>query len=74
MSYLSHFHESIKNPEQFWGRQAEKIDWFKSPEKIFSQDDHGFYSWFEGGTLNTCYLALDKADIAAFYFYCTFNQ
>ena len=60
ISYLSDFHESIKKPEQFWSKQAEKIDWFKSPEKIFSQDDHGFYSWFEGGTLNTCYLALDK--------------
>ncbi len=60
MSYLSDFRQSIENPEQFWSRQAGKIDWFKSPKKILSQDNSGFYHWFEDGTLNTCYLALDK--------------
>ena len=60
MSYSSDFRQSIENPEQFWFRQAEKIDWFKFPEKILTQDDRGFYRWFEGGSLNTCYLALDQ--------------
>ncbi|MEA1881747.1 MAG: propionyl-CoA synthetase [Candidatus Marinimicrobia bacterium] len=60
MAYIEDFIESIDSPEQFWAKQAEKIHWFKFPEKILSQDDRGFYHWFEGGTLNTCYLALDK--------------
>jgi propionyl-CoA synthetase len=60
MSYQFIYKESLEIPEQFWLDQARKIQWFKSPEKILSQDDRGFYSWFEGGTLNTCYLALDK--------------
>ncbi|MCS5632087.1 MAG: AMP-binding protein, partial [Pirellulaceae bacterium] len=60
MSYQFIYKESLEIPEQFWLDQARKIHWFKSPEKILSQDDRGFYSWFEGGTLNTCYLALDK--------------
>ena len=60
MSYSNKFKESIEKPEQFWFRQAEKIDWFKFPEKILTQDDRGFYRWFEGGSLNTCYLALDQ--------------
>ena len=60
MSYQFIYKESLKIPEKFWLDQARKIQWFKSPEKILSQDDRGFYSWFEGGTLNTCYLALDK--------------
>ena len=60
MSYQFIYKESLEIPEKFWLDQARKIQWFKSPEKILSQDDRGFYSWFEGGTLNTCYLALDK--------------
>ena len=60
MSYSNEFKESIEKPEQFWLRQAEKIDWFKFPGKILTQDERGFYRWFEGGFLNTCFLALDQ--------------
>ena len=60
MSYTSEFVESIEKPAQFWERQSNKISWFQSPENILTKDDHGFYQWFKGGTLNTCYLALDK--------------
>ncbi len=59
MSYLTQFKESIDNPESFWKRQSEKIDWFKRPESILTQDESGFYRWFDGGRLNTCQLALD---------------
>jgi hypothetical protein len=47
MSYSSDFRQSIENPEQFWFRQAEKIDWFKFPEKILTQDERGFYREFK---------------------------
>ena len=60
MYYSNEFKESIEKPEQFWFRQSEKINWFHSPENILTQDDRGFYRWFEGGKLNTCYLALDQ--------------
>ena len=60
MSYTSEFVESIEKPGQFWERQSNKISWFQSPENILTKDEHGFYQWFKGGTLNTCYLALDK--------------
>lgn len=59
MSYLSEFQQSIENPETFWAEQAKKIDWFEPPKTILSQDEKGFYHWFEGGRINTCYLALD---------------
>ena len=60
MSYTSEFVESIEKPGQFWERQSNKISWFQSPENILTKDEHGFSQWFKGGTLNTCYLALDK--------------
>ena len=59
MKYLDEFKESIESPETFWGEQAKKIVWFEPPKTILSQDEKGFYHWFEGGSLNTSYLALD---------------
>ena len=60
MSYASDYAGSIEKPGQFWAQQSEKINWFYSPETILTQDDRGFYRWFVGGKLNTCYLALDQ--------------
>lgn len=57
--YNKAFNRSIKDPEGFWMEQAEAIDWYVRPNKALSQDENGFYRWFKGGKLNTCYLALD---------------
>lgn len=59
MKYQEKYNHSITNKEQFWAEQADKIAWFKKPETILSQDENGFHRWFEGGKLNTAYLALD---------------
>ncbi len=60
MSYLSEYQDAIENPEEYWRNQAQKIHWFTFPETILSKDKQGHYHWFEGGKLNTCYLALDQ--------------
>ena len=60
MSYLSEYQDAINNPEKYWQNHAEKIHWFKFPESILSKSEQGHYRWFEGGELNTCYLALDQ--------------
>ncbi len=59
MGYQAEHRKSIENPEDFWGKQAEEIDWFEFPQTILSQDSNQSYRWFEGGKLNTSYLALD---------------
>ncbi len=59
MSYQDLYQQSIEQPEVFWKKQAELIKWYEFPETILSQDEHGFFRWFEGGKLNTSYLALD---------------
>ena len=54
------FRESVENKEEFWASQAEKIEWFKKPTKILTDDGENYPTWFEDGELNTCYLAIDK--------------
>ncbi|WP_179319707.1 AMP-binding protein [Winogradskyella helgolandensis] len=60
MKYQEFYKESIQNPEQFWKRQANDIEWFKSPNIITSKDQFDYNQWFEDGELNLSYLCIDK--------------
>ena len=53
------YNQSIENPEEFWGEVAKDVFWFKEPTKILNKSKPPFYKWFEDGTTNTCYNALD---------------
>ena len=64
--YLAAYRESLDDPINFWRTQARQIDWFKFPPTILSQDENGTPRWFEGGKLNTAYLALDRHVEAGF--------
>ena len=57
--YLDVYNESIKNPENFWKKISENIFWYKKPTKILNSDNPPFYKWFQDGTTNTCYNAID---------------
>ena len=59
MSYKAEYERSMKDPEGFWKDKAESLSWYKFPEKILSQDEHGIYHWFADGEMNTAYMALD---------------
>ena len=58
-SYEQEYRESIENPEAFWRKKANQLNWFKAPEQILSTDENGIQRWFADGELNTAYLALD---------------
>jgi len=58
--YGNVFTESIENPEKFWGEAAEGIDWFQKYDQVLDATNPPFYRWFAGGTLNTCYNAVDR--------------
>ena len=57
--YEKHYEASLENPDQFWLEQAKAIDWFANPSRGISIDQNGFTRWYEGGLINTSYLALD---------------
>ena len=58
--YKKIYEESINNPEAFWKKAAEEIDWYKKPTKILDDSKKPFYSWFVDGEMNTCYNAVDR--------------
>lgn len=60
MNYQELYDQSIQNPAAFWAEQARQVDWFTKPQTILSADETGYPLWYKDGSLNACYLALDK--------------
>jgi acetyl-CoA synthetase len=47
------------NPEGFWAKQAERLDWFKPWDNVLVWNEpHA--QWFVGGKLNACYNCVDR--------------
>ena len=58
--YEQEFQQSIKNPEEYWGKIAEDIVWTKKWQKVLDDSASPFTKWFVGGRLSLCYNALGK--------------
>ncbi len=59
--YEKLYTESIKDPEGFWGKCAEELEWFKKWDKVYYWNpQEAECRWFEGGKLNVSYNCLDR--------------
>ncbi len=54
------YQESIKNPEEFWAKQASKLFWYKQWENVLDKSNIPFYKWFTGGKINIIANAIDR--------------
>jgi acetyl-CoA synthetase len=59
--YKKLYQKSIDNPDEFWGKMAGELEWFKKWEKVCEWDfNKPELKWFVGGKLNVSYNCLDK--------------
>ncbi|PTT57036.1 acetate--CoA ligase [Stenotrophomonas sp. HMWF003] len=62
-TYETLYRESIEHPDAFWGKAAQRLEWFKSPTTIknvsYNLDDFRI-KWFEDGELNASVNCLDR--------------
>ena len=61
--YQAMYEESVRNPDAFWGREAERLDWIKPFTKVKNTSfDPGAVSikWFEDGRLNVSVNCIDR--------------
>jgi propionyl-CoA synthetase len=58
--YQQEYHQSLTEPDQYWGGAAKLIDWYTEPTVVLDRSDPPFYRWFAGGVLNTCFNAVDR--------------
>lgn len=64
--------ESLRNPEEFWARQAEHLHWHKKPKATLEISrhtcvvgiTHPTWEWFSGGEISTCYNCVDRHVVA----------
>ncbi|WP_026381543.1 propionyl-CoA synthetase [Afifella pfennigii] len=60
----SRYHEVYqswqRDPEGFWAKAAEEIDWVKPPAKILDGEAGIYGRWFAGGRTNTCANCVDR--------------
>ncbi len=59
-AYSAAYQRSLEDPDGFWGEAATAIDWVTPPPRVLDDDRPPFHRWFTGGTLNTCFNALDR--------------
>ncbi|CDO34830.1 AMP-binding protein [Novosphingobium sp. KN65.2] len=55
-AYRQTWQASIDDPETFWTKAAAMIDWDRQPTRAYDPEQ----GWFPGGSLNTCYNAVDR--------------
>ena len=53
------FEQARKDPEAFWARQAERLDWFRKWDKVLEWNAP-WAKWFVGGKLNVTHNCVDR--------------
>jgi propionyl-CoA synthetase len=59
-SYREVYEAWRADPDGFWLRAAEAIDWTRRPTRALDDSDPPFYRWFADGEANTCWNAVDR--------------
>ena len=66
-AYQEMYDKSVKDPDGFWAKQAERLDWMKKWDTVSNNDfTKAQIKWFEGGKLNVSYNCLDRHIEAGF--------
>jgi propionyl-CoA synthetase len=60
MNYQDFYQQSINNPEAFWAKEAQRIDWHQPFTQVVDYLRPPFAKWFVGGETNLCHNAIDR--------------
>ncbi len=61
--YEKMYTESVQNPDEFWGKMGQRLDWFTPYTKVknTSYDPSNVsIRWYEDGKLNVCHNCVDR--------------
>jgi propionyl-CoA synthetase len=60
MGYREVYEGWRRDPEGFWMKAAEAIDWVTKPSRALDDSRAPLYGWYADGVCNTCFNALDR--------------
>jgi propionyl-CoA synthetase len=58
--YSEVYEEWRADPQAFWAKAAQDIDWIRKPTRIFDERAGVYGRWFPDATCSTCFNALDR--------------
>ncbi len=58
--YEKVYAEAKSDPQAFWAKRAETLDWYQKWDQVLDDSDAPFYKWFVGGKTNVVLNALDR--------------
>jgi acetyl-CoA synthetase len=56
----SAYEEAARDPQGWWAKQAEALDWFEPWNEVLDESEAPFFKWFVGGKLNASHNCLDR--------------
>ena len=56
----SAYEEAARDPEAWWAKAAEELDWSQPWDTVLDDSNAPFYKWFAGGKLNASHNCLDR--------------
>ena len=60
MGYREIYDAAKADPEAFWLKAAEGIDWVEKPKRALDASNAPLYEWFTDAKVNTCWNAVDR--------------
>ena len=54
------YEEAARDPQAWWAKQAQSLDWFAPWERVLDDSEPPFYKWFVGGKINASHNCLDR--------------
>ena len=60
MAYRDIYEGWRSDPDGFWMKAAEAVDWIQAPSKALDETNAPLYGWFADGLCNVCHNAVDR--------------
>ena len=60
MGYRAEYDRWLADPEAYWLKQAQAIDWVEPPTTALYDRGDDIYEWFAEAKVNTCWNAVDR--------------
>ncbi|MCX6068387.1 MAG: acetyl-coenzyme A synthetase, partial [Chloroflexi bacterium] len=51
---------ALKDPQGFWSKEAEELEWFQKWDKVLDDSNQPFFKWFVGAKTNIVHNAIDR--------------
>lgn len=58
--YDATYKYSIENPEEFWAKEANSLEWYQKWDKVIDDSNKPFYKWFTNAKTNIIHNAIDR--------------